>query len=109
MSYEIKSWNPIAWPGTSNNQVPMIMIVPDMAFVEFAKNNKYSVVVKISDTSQPAYENQLILANVGTSATVPNCRPNFYTATGLWTLTLTSGWFGYPTTNGTVQIFGYKQ
>ena len=107
-SYKIQSWNPVAWPGTSNNQVPMVTIIPDIGFVEFAKNNNYSVLVRISGTGQPAYENKLILANVGTTATVPNCRPNFYAATGLWSLTLCSGWFGWPGTNGTVIVSGYK-
>lgn len=104
-SYNIKEWQAILLPN-STFPYPMLYIKPDEAFSQYAKENDYSVVVKIQNTNSK-YDLQSFIALVDTGATFPNYRPNFYNQTGYYILTLVgANWLGYPPQNGTVFVQG---
>lgn len=104
-SYDIKEWQAILLP-SSTFAYPMIYIKPDDAFAQYAKENDYSVLVKIQNTNSK-YDLQPFIALVDTGATFPNYRPNFYNQTGYYILTLVgANWLGYPPQNGTVFVQG---
>lgn len=104
-SYEIKEWQAILLE-TSTFPYPMVYIKPDDAFAQYAKENNYSVLVKIQNTNSK-YDLQSFIALVDTGATFPNYRPNFYNQTGYYVLTLVgANWLGYPPQNGSIFIQG---
>jgi len=91
--------------GNSLNQNPSIYIEPDMAFLEFAMNNQFSLTCSISG-SDSIYERAPMRGVVNQSGVVPNCRPNFFAQTGMYIITLDSDWHGYPRSLGQVEFFG---
>jgi len=105
--YPIQRWDAVI-SGNNLTQVPMIYIEPDTTFLEFVKRNEYSVICKITGSGNTIYDGRLIQGFVNKSAEVPNCRPNFYAATGLYTITLVTGFQEYPPASGMVQFFGIK-
>ena len=92
--YNIKRWDVII-SGNSNQTTPIIYITPDIKFLEFIKNNNYSVLCKISGTDM-IYDGKLIPGIVDKSSSIPNCRPNFFDKTGYYVITLIGTWNGYP-------------
>ncbi len=102
--YQIKRWDPVM-SGNSLNQHPAIYIEPDTAFLEFAMNNQFSLTCTISGTNS-IYELTPLRGVVNQSGFVPNCRPNFFSQTGLYIITLDSDWHGYPAELGQVEFFG---
>jgi len=105
-TYEIKRWDVIMF-GDSNSKTPMIYIVPDMYFLEFAKVNEFSLFCEISGTNSP-YDNLIVPVVINKSSNVPNCRPNFFAETNTYVVTLKMNWGGYPCKLGQVKFFGYK-
>jgi hypothetical protein len=86
----------------------MIYIKPDKTFLEFAKENNYTVFVRIEDTGT-IYDGKAMVGIVNKSAYVPNLRPNFYNETGLYVVTLAAQWREYPTKNlGNAIFMGLK-
>ena len=104
--YQIKRWDVVMF-GNNMTKVPMIYIIPDLYFLEFAKVNEYSLFCEISGTGT-GYDRIIIPATVNKSSNVPNCRPNFYADTGAYVLTLNMNWEGYPNKMGKVKFLGYK-
>jgi len=107
-SYPINRWDVVMF-GNSTTRVPMIYIKPDIAFKEFIKKNSYAVMCEISGTDT-VYDNKQIPGVADTSCVIPNCRPNFCEATGLYVITLWSNWYGYPSPDkpGFVKFIGMK-
>lgn len=93
-SYKIERWDVVMF-GNSTTRVPMIYIKPDIAFLEFVKDNKFSVVCEISGTGTE-YDNKEIPGVVDKSCNVPNCRTNFCEKTGYYIISLWANWYGYP-------------
>ncbi len=106
--YPIQSWNPVM-AGNCLVQYPAIYVNPDMAFLEFARNNNFRVACKISGTNTE-YDGQTYIGYINQSGNFPNCRPNFYAQTGLYVVTMDTHWKGYPYPNslGHVEFFGEK-
>ena len=105
--YKIKSWNVILGPD-GINQVPMIYIEPDLAFINAALQNNQRLSCSFYGTQTPiffTYDGHDIMGTVNNSCVVPNCRPNFCDKTGYYTVTLETPWRGYPIDNGYVQFF----
>ena len=106
--YQIKSWNPILSPD-GINQVPMIYIEPDLAFLDAARLNDQRLSCSFYGTSTPiyfTYDGGDIMGTVNSSCIVPSCRPNFCNKTNYYAVTLDMPWRGYPINNGYVQFFG---
>jgi hypothetical protein len=106
--YKILRWDAIL-TGNSITRVPIIYIKPDIEFIEYMKRNDFMIMCKIQGTCT-IYDNKLIAGIVNKSCEVPNCRPNFYTETGSYIITLMATWNGYPECNklGTVSFIGLE-
>lgn len=102
--YKIERWDVVMY-GSSITKVPIIYIKPELDFLEYVRDNNYSVLVKIEGTGT-IYDGKIIQGLVDRSCNVPNCRPNYFEETGYWVINLYAGWFGYPhpTKMGTVSI-----
>jgi hypothetical protein len=106
--YNIKSWNVVLGPD-GINQVPMIFIEPDLAFLDAARKNNQRLSCLFHGTNTPiyfTYDGAPIMGSVNSSCIVPNCRPNFCNKTQYYAITLDIPWRGYPVNNGVVQFFG---
>lgn len=105
--YEIVRWDPVVF-GNNANPFPVIYIKPDEAFLQFAVENKNTIIVKIDGTNT-IYDGKAMVGVVNPSGDTPNCRPNFFEKTGLFTISLYARWYEYPTCgNGTATITGLK-
>ncbi len=103
-TYNIERWDAVIPPGR-DEAYPMIYIKPDKDFIEYSKNNNYTVMVSISGTNT-RYDEAPFVAIIDSSGYFPNDRPNFYDKTGFFVITLFSRWLGYPPNNGSVLIQG---
>ena len=84
--FNIQRWG--SWlSGTDNTPLPIIYIKPDLEFLSFAKDNGYNVEVTIQGTDS-IYDDKKVRGVVSTSATIPNCRPNFFAHTGWYVIVL---------------------
>lgn len=101
-SYEINRWSGIIH--SSQNPLPIIYIKPDANFNTYTKDNNYQIKVRIMDTGEPFYDNKIMKGTVNSSANSPNCRPNFFKNTGLYTITLQTQFHGYPPKMGKIYI-----
>jgi hypothetical protein len=106
MSLDIVKWNPIndEYGGVRAS----IYVKPTFGLLEFLNRNSgngnRTVMVRISGTNHPIYDGAPFLAIVDKTSDVANCRQNFYDATGLYILTLSIGWFGYPENLGSFKM-----
>jgi hypothetical protein len=106
--YPIVRWDVITPDNVTMR--PMIYIVPDLAFLEFAKANNFTVICEIVGTDT-AYDNIQAPGIVDKSCYLPNCRPNFCEKTGLYVITLLTPWDSYPAWDklGSVRILGFNK
>lgn len=102
-SYEINRWSGVIY-GNNQNPLPIIYIKPDANFNTYIKDNNYRIKVRIMDTGEACYDNRIMEGTVNSSANSPNCRPNFFSKTGLYTITLQSLWSGYPSKMGKIYL-----
>jgi hypothetical protein len=107
MSLPILQWNPI---NTEYGEIKSsIYIKPTLSLLEFANRNvsngNRTLMVQISGTGHPVYDGTSTLATLDKTSDVPECRQNFYNATGMYLMTLNLPWFGYPNKNGSVTVF----
>lgn len=102
MSYQIVRWDAVI---TENSDLPkpLAYFVPDINILEYARQNNFKFRVTIDNTGSH-YDKQTFWAIMDKSSKVPNCRPNFFTATNLYVLTLYSTWDGYPKQNGMFKL-----
>ena len=112
-SYPIKRWDAVMF-GPNLQKIPMIYIEPNEPFLEFIRNNNFSVLCEISETGMnydTTDDAKLTKGIVNQSGLTPNCRPNFFAATGLFVVQLLTPWIGYPkeTSKGSVKFFGLSQ
>ena len=107
--YQILRWDPII-ASDNGYQVPMITIVPDTYFMQFARANNFTLYCKFRGTGVNLYDGSLIKGIVNRSCDVPNCRPNFCSDTGTYVITLDFPWIKYPNydSNGLVSFMGFK-
>jgi hypothetical protein len=98
MIAEILSWDPI----NTNEIQPCIYIKPTLDLLQFFNRSK-KVLLKISDTKS-CYDDNVIFGIVDKSSDVPNCRQNFFNYTGLYIITLSAPWYGYPLEKGKVEF-----
>lgn len=107
--YKIKRWDPVLF-GNDVNPLPMIYIKPDQSFLDFAKENKYNVIVRIEDT-KTEYDGHAMVGVINKSSNVPNDnRCIFYEKTGLYVIVLYGPWLEYPDPDnlGSAVIMGLK-
>ena len=85
----------------------MLYVEPDLNFLNFIKDNNYTIVLSISDTNN-TYDLKEVVGVVNKSSNVPNCRPNFFDKTNLYVITLYTQWNGYPPLDslGKINIIG---
>lgn len=107
MSLPILQWNPI---NTEYGEIKSsIYIKPTLSLLEFANRNvsngNRTLMVQISGTGHPVYDGTSTLATLDKTSDVPECRQNFYNATGMYLMTLNLPWFGYPNKNGSVTVY----
>lgn len=99
--YKIKRWDPVM-NGCNSDQHPTLYIQPDIAFLEFCRNNQFSLTCLISGTDSK-YDHYPVKGLVNQA----NKLHNFSYQTGLYTITLIhSEWYGYPNKLGYVEFFG---
>lgn len=102
MKTKIIGWNPIN-NGTGVLKASLY-IKPTLDIVRFFNRAVFHRgVVRISD-SNSCYDGPNRFATIDKSSDIPNCRNNFYNATGLYVLTLDTEWQGYPLKNGEVHF-----
>ena len=97
LKYKILRWDPVLF-GNNNRQVPLITIKPDEKFLTFVRANNFEVSCEITVNGVTRKVDGI----VNSSAVVPNCRPNYFTKTGYYVITLNKLWQGYPKSLGTV-------
>lgn len=90
--YDIQRWDVVLCNG---HRLPMIYITPDVPFLEYAEDNNYKANLTVKDT-KTVYDGKHMTGLINQSTYVPNCRPNFYSKTGYYVITLDSSWNGYP-------------
>jgi len=91
----------------SDQRVPAIYIKPDLDFMNFIKDNNYTLIALIDDTGLD-YDKKKIIGVVNQSSCFPNSRPNFYEKDGLYIITLNSSWIGYPKPDKLGNVTFYK-
>ena len=103
--YEIFRWDGILSPNGLNKQ-PIIFIIPDLAFLQFAKSNSDILMVEINGTNT-IYDGKSVLGSVNKSSFMPN----FAEQTNLYIIILECIWYGTPEINslGTATFFGLKE
>jgi hypothetical protein len=101
---DIVTWNPIT--DEYGNIVASFYIKPTIALLDFLNrqygNGNRAVMVQITDTQNPIYDGKPLLAIVDKSSDCVNGRQNFYDSTGLYVVTISVKWFGYPPKSGKV-------
>ena len=104
--YEIHRWD-LVMTGNSTIKTPIIYIKPDLDFLEFARENNFSVVALIKGTGLQ-YDGKQIPAIVNKGCSFPNCLPNLSDATGYYVINLDTKSYGYPKDGklGTVSFLG---
>jgi hypothetical protein len=60
------------------------------------------MMVRLSGTGHAIYDGAPFFAILDKTSDAPNCRQNFFNTTGLYVLTLSVRWFGYPENLGEV-------
>jgi hypothetical protein len=103
--YKIFRWDGILSNNGINKQ-PIIYIMPDMDFLEFAKNNSYVLNVEINGTNT-IYDGKNLLGSVNTSSFMPN----FSAQTNLMVIVLECIWYGLPNPDslGTATFYGIHE
>lgn len=106
--YKIHRWDPVVY-GNNQHPFPTIYIKPDKEFLDFVEQNKNAVIVKI-DSTNTIYDGKAMVGIVSSTSDKPTCMPNYYNATGLYTISLYARWYEYPQLNslGTATITGLK-
>jgi len=104
MSLDIVQWNPIN--DEYGRVCASVYIKPTLELLSFLNRNSgngnRTVMVRISGTNNPIYDGSPYLAIVDKSSDAQNCRQNFFNSTGLYIITLSTGWFGYPDQLGNI-------
>ena len=105
--FKIKRWDAIIYASDMTPR-PAIYVVPDIEFLNMAQENNYKVRVSVSKTNSK-YDG-IIEGTIYTSSNVPNCRPNYFAATGEYVIILDGSWLGYPENEGhCVLLNRYKE
>lgn len=106
MIVDIVAWNPIN--DEYGNVKASLYIKPTLSLLEFinrnVSNGNRTMMVRILKTGNAIYDGAPFFAIVDKSSDVPNCRQNFYQSTGLYTVTLSINWFGYPLKKGKIMF-----
>ncbi len=95
--FKIERWDAIIYASDMAPR-PALYIVPDIEFLNHAQENNYKVRVNIANTNSK-YDG-IIEGTVYASSNVPNCRPNYFAATGEYVVILNGSWLGYPPNDG---------
>ena len=104
MRIKIVKWNPI---NDEYGEVrASVFIKPTLELLEFSNRNvsngNRTMMVRLSGTGNAIYDGAPFLAILDKTSDAPNCRQNFFNTTGLYVLTLSVRWFGYPENLGEV-------
>lgn len=106
MIVDIVAWNPIN--DEYGNVKASLYIKPTLSLLEFinrnVSNGNRTMMVRVLKTGNAIYDGAPFFAIVDKSSDVPNCRQNFYQSTGLYTVTLSVNWFGYPLKKGKIMF-----
>jgi len=104
--YNIHRWDSFI-VGKNTTPKPMIYIKPDKQLIAFAELNYNAIMIEISGTNS-IYDGKKIPGVFGKSSNLPNCMPNFFETTGLYTIQLVANWYGYPQPDalGSIIVYG---
>lgn len=102
MKADILGWNPVndgcGWLKAS------VFIKPTLKMLQFFNRSVFHRgVVRVLE-SNSCYDGPNRFATIDKSSDIPNCRQNFYNATGLYVITLDKEWQGYPLKNGIIEF-----
>ncbi len=104
MRIKIVKWNPIN--DEYGDVRASVFIKPTLELLEFANRNvsngNRTMMVRLSGTGNAIYDGAPFLAILDKTSDAPNCRQNFFNTTGLYVLSLSVRWFGYPENLGEV-------
>jgi hypothetical protein len=104
MRIKIVKWNPIN--DEYGDVRASVFIKPTLELLEFANRNvsngNRTMMVRLSGTGNAIYDGAPFFAILDKTSDAPNCRQNFFNTTGLYVLTLSVRWFGYPENLGEV-------
>lgn len=104
MRIKIVKWNPIN--DEYGDVRASVFIKPTLELLEFANRNvsngNRTMMVRLSGTGHAIYDGAPFFAILDKTSDAPNCRQNFFNTTGLYVLTLSVRWFGYPENLGEV-------
>ena len=99
LEYDIKRWDSVTCTDDDHPK-PMIYIKPDIKLLDYFRENDNKIWVKIIGTDIE-YDDIVYHGVVEKSSWRPNYTPNFFSASGLYVVTLDSyKWLGYPIENG---------
>lgn len=102
--FSIQRWDAVL---TSNSDypIPMIYIVPDQKFLDYAEKNKY-VFSGIIENTGGLYDDKEIVCICQSSGFFPDYRPNFFNDTKYYVIMLLCNWVGYPKIMGDIRLEG---
>ena len=104
MRIKIVKWNPIN--DEYGDVRASVFIKPTLELLEFANRNvsngNRTMMVRLSGTGHAIYDGAPFFAILDKTSDAPSCRQNFFNTTGLYVLTLSVRWFGYPENLGEV-------
>lgn len=96
---DILRWDVVENPCT-NTLRPMIYFTPSLKLLDYLSSNQNNkIIVDLTNVDGP-YNSQNLVATHDISKWIPNCRSNFYAATGAHVLILDEViWNGWPSGN----------
>lgn len=102
VNYKILAWSASKLKNDYNPS-PIIYIYPDDNLKKYIYDNKDIIHFVIKD-SDSVYDNKKYMGVVSKSENIPCYRPNYYSITGQYVITLNSYWNGFPSKKGYIVI-----
>lgn len=101
-TYNINSWDAQVTADGNTYQVSFLF-VPDVDFVEYAKENDGVIQVQISGTDS-IYDGRNYIVKVDSTKYGRNCSSNFYDATKMWIATIPISFTNFPPKTGQFKV-----
>ena len=101
-SYEIVRWDVLL--DSHSVRRPAVYIKPDLKLMEYLREKQFYITLSLENVDIPYYD-CYTSGEVNPSALAGGTRPNFFSETGLYVITLDRlTWKGYPNKLGNIQI-----
>lgn len=96
LSLDIVGWDGVLTCNVSNSPRPLIYVKPTKDFIDLVSHNS-KFYAYVDGTPNKLYSNVVYICVADRSVSTYGCRPNFYNATDLYTITfLNAPWNGIP-------------